>query len=65
MDVFFQVQKLNVILFYFWSHIVGLPLACFYGVQGYTDVKKRSLLSSMENHVTVLLEAGKPIYTAS
>ncbi|XP_061997084.1 DEAD-box ATP-dependent RNA helicase 7 [Rosa rugosa] len=32
---------------------------------GYTDVKKRSLLSSMENHVTVLLEAGKPIYTAS
>ena len=32
---------------------------------GYTDIKSRSLLSSLEDHVTVLLEAGKPIYTAS
>ncbi|RXH94952.1 hypothetical protein DVH24_024636 [Malus domestica] len=32
---------------------------------GYTEIKKRSLLSSMENHVTVLLEAGKPIYSPS
>lgn len=32
---------------------------------GYTDIKKRSLLSSMENYVTVLLQAGKPIYTPS
>ncbi|KAB2596587.1 DEAD-box ATP-dependent RNA helicase 7-like [Pyrus ussuriensis x Pyrus communis] len=36
-----------------------------YGVQGYTEIKKRSLLSSMEDHVTVLLEAGKPIYSPS
>ncbi|GMH18422.1 hypothetical protein Nepgr_020263 [Nepenthes gracilis] len=32
---------------------------------GYTDIKKRSLLSCMENYVTVLLEAGRPIYTPS
>ncbi|KAJ7975607.1 DEAD-box ATP-dependent RNA helicase [Quillaja saponaria] len=32
---------------------------------GYTEVKKRSLLNSMENHVTVLLEIGRPIYTPS
>ncbi|GAV61854.1 DEAD domain-containing protein/Helicase_C domain-containing protein/GUCT domain-containing protein [Cephalotus follicularis] len=32
---------------------------------GYTDIKRRSLLSSMENHVSVLLEAGKPIYSPS
>ncbi|OUZ99493.1 Helicase [Macleaya cordata] len=32
---------------------------------GYTEIKSRSLLSSMENYVTVLLEAGKPIYSPS
>lgn len=32
---------------------------------GYTEIKSRSLLSSLEGHVTVLLEAGKPIYTPS
>ncbi|KAJ9139957.1 hypothetical protein P3X46_030648 [Hevea brasiliensis] len=32
---------------------------------GYTEIKNRSLLTSMENHVTLLLEAGKPIYTLS
>lgn len=32
---------------------------------GYTEIKKRSLLTSMENHVTLLLEAGRPIYTPS
>ncbi|KAH8486395.1 hypothetical protein H0E87_025417 [Populus deltoides] len=32
---------------------------------GYTEIKSRSLLSSMENHVTLLLESGKPIYTPS
>uniref|UniRef100_A0A2P2MMG0 DEAD-box ATP-dependent RNA helicase 7 n=1 Tax=Rhizophora mucronata TaxID=61149 RepID=A0A2P2MMG0_RHIMU len=32
---------------------------------GYTDIKSRSLLTSLENHVTLLLEAGKPIYTPS
>ncbi|XP_059667005.1 DEAD-box ATP-dependent RNA helicase 7-like [Cornus florida] len=32
---------------------------------GYTEIKRRSLLSSMENYVTVLLEAGRPIYTPS
>jgi len=34
-------------------------------LQGYTDIKQRSILSSMENYVTVLLQAGKPIYTPS
>lgn len=34
-------------------------------VQGFTEIKKRSLLTSMENHVTLLFEAGKPIYTPS
>ncbi|GMY23017.1 DEAD-box ATP-dependent RNA helicase 7-like [Fagus crenata] len=32
---------------------------------GYTEIKKRSLLASMENYVTVLLEAGSPFYTPS
>ncbi|KAL6531265.1 DEAD-box ATP-dependent RNA helicase 7 [Orobanche hederae] len=32
---------------------------------GYTDIKTRSILGSMENHVTVLLECGKPIYSQS
>ncbi|KAG5077792.1 hypothetical protein JHK82_056487 [Glycine max] len=32
---------------------------------GYTEVKQRSLLTSMENYVTLLLETGKPIYTQS
>ncbi|KAF4379879.1 hypothetical protein G4B88_021012 [Cannabis sativa] len=32
---------------------------------GYSEIKSRSLLTSMENCVTVLLEAGKPIYTPS
>ncbi|XP_030947050.1 DEAD-box ATP-dependent RNA helicase 7 [Quercus lobata] len=32
---------------------------------GYSEIKKRSLLTSMENYVTVLLEAGTSIYTPS
>ncbi|XP_047321643.1 DEAD-box ATP-dependent RNA helicase 7 [Impatiens glandulifera] len=32
---------------------------------GYTEIKNRSLLSSMENHVTVLLGVGRAIYTPS
>ncbi|GMJ14925.1 PLANT RNA HELICASE75 [Hibiscus trionum] len=32
---------------------------------GYSEIKSRSLLASMENHVTLLLEAGKPIYSLS
>ncbi|XP_051142911.1 DEAD-box ATP-dependent RNA helicase 7-like [Andrographis paniculata] len=32
---------------------------------GYTEIKSRSLLTSMENYVTVLLQCGRPIYTAS
>lgn len=32
---------------------------------GFTEIKKRSLLTSMENHVTLLLEVGKPVYTPS
>ncbi|ESW15329.1 hypothetical protein PHAVU_007G063700 [Phaseolus vulgaris] len=32
---------------------------------GYTEIKQRSLLTSMENHVTLLLEIGKPIFTPS
>ncbi|KAF8380399.1 hypothetical protein HHK36_027884 [Tetracentron sinense] len=32
---------------------------------GYNEIKSRSLLTSMENHVTVLLEAGRAIYTPS
>ncbi|KAL8095961.1 DEAD-box ATP-dependent RNA helicase 7-like [Apium graveolens] len=32
---------------------------------GYTEIKSRSLLTSMENFSTVLLEAGRPIYTPS
>ncbi|KAL5570082.1 hypothetical protein UlMin_026657 [Ulmus minor] len=32
---------------------------------GYTELKSRSLLTSLENHVTLLLEAGKPIFSPS
>ncbi|KAF7073705.1 hypothetical protein CFC21_078653 [Triticum aestivum] len=32
---------------------------------GYTDIKKRSLLSSMENHTTLHLQTGRPLYTPS
>ncbi|KAI8540314.1 hypothetical protein RHMOL_Rhmol09G0253100 [Rhododendron molle] len=32
---------------------------------GYTEIKSRSLLASMENYVTLLLQAGRPIYTQS
>ncbi|XP_071709520.1 DEAD-box ATP-dependent RNA helicase 7-like [Rutidosis leptorrhynchoides] len=32
---------------------------------GYTEIKKRSLLTSMENFVTLLLGAGRPCYTPS
>ncbi|KAF7820851.1 DEAD-box ATP-dependent RNA helicase 7 [Senna tora] len=32
---------------------------------GYTDIKKRSILTSQENQVTLLLEIGKPIFTRS
>ncbi|KAL9237254.1 hypothetical protein vseg_011827 [Gypsophila vaccaria] len=30
---------------------------------GYADIKERSLLTSMEGYVTVLLESGKPMYS--
>ncbi|XP_004496646.1 DEAD-box ATP-dependent RNA helicase 7 [Cicer arietinum] len=30
---------------------------------GYTEIKKRSHLTSMENYVTLLLETGRPIFT--
>eukprot|EP00262_Sarcandra_glabra_P017166 TRINITY_DN5799_c0_g1_i1.p1 TRINITY_DN5799_c0_g1~~TRINITY_DN5799_c0_g1_i1.p1 ORF type:complete len:736 (-),score=173.37 TRINITY_DN5799_c0_g1_i1:265-2472(-) len=32
---------------------------------GYTEIKRRSMLTSMENYVTLLLETGKAIYTPS
>ncbi|KAE9620994.1 hypothetical protein Lal_00019877 [Lupinus albus] len=32
---------------------------------GFTEIKKRSLLTSMENYVTLRLEIGKPIFTPS
>ncbi|KAL0304160.1 UNVERIFIED_CONTAM: DEAD-box ATP-dependent RNA helicase 7 [Sesamum radiatum] len=32
---------------------------------GYTEIKSRSLLTSMENYVTVLLQCGRPMYTLS
>ncbi|KAK7280044.1 hypothetical protein RJT34_25106 [Clitoria ternatea] len=32
---------------------------------GYTEIKRRSLLTSMENYVTLLLEIGRPIFTPS
>ncbi|KAG1359174.1 hypothetical protein COCNU_08G006200 [Cocos nucifera] len=39
-------------------HLLAKALA---KAAGYTDIKKRSLLSSIENHVTLLLQAGKTI----
>ncbi|KAL1531471.1 DEAD-box ATP-dependent RNA helicase 7 [Salvia divinorum] len=34
-------------------------------IAGYTEIKSRSLLTSMESYVTILLECGRPIYTPS
>ncbi|GFY83265.1 DEAD box RNA helicase [Actinidia rufa] len=42
---------------------VRLSLVCI--MQGYTEIKSRLLLSSMENYVTVMLESERPIYTLS
>lgn len=36
---------------------------CYF--QGYTEVKNRSLLTSMEGYVTLILEGGKPMFTPS
>ncbi|XP_050221579.1 DEAD-box ATP-dependent RNA helicase 7 [Mercurialis annua] len=47
------------------SSAVELLAKALANAAGYTEVKSRSLLSSMENHVTLLLEAGRPIYTPS
>ncbi|XP_010940916.1 DEAD-box ATP-dependent RNA helicase 7 [Elaeis guineensis] len=41
-------------------HLLAKALA---KAAGYTDIKKRSLLSSIESHVTLLLQAGKTIYS--
>ncbi|KAJ8752766.1 hypothetical protein K2173_008501 [Erythroxylum novogranatense] len=32
---------------------------------GYTEIKSRSLLTSMDNHVTLLFESGRPIFAPS
>ncbi|KAG6422593.1 hypothetical protein SASPL_119171 [Salvia splendens] len=32
---------------------------------GYTEIKSRSFLTSLENHVTVMLECGRPIFSPS
>lgn len=32
---------------------------------GYSEIKTRSILTSLENHVTVLLQCGRPIYSPS
>ncbi|XP_011654884.1 DEAD-box ATP-dependent RNA helicase 7 [Cucumis sativus] len=34
-------------------------------LSGYTEIKSRSLLTSMENYVTLILEPGKPMYSPS
>nr|KAJ0218615.1 hypothetical protein LSAT_V11C300133650 [Lactuca sativa] len=36
-----------------------------YFLQGYTEIKHMSLLSSMENNITLHLEAGRHVYTPS
>ncbi|KAJ8627950.1 hypothetical protein MRB53_021257 [Persea americana] len=41
--------------------VVGTPGR----IKGYTEIKNRSLLTSLENYVTLLLQAGRPIYTPS
>ncbi|KAI9117787.1 hypothetical protein K1719_011202 [Acacia pycnantha] len=42
---------------------VGLLAKALAKTVGYTEIKKRSLRTSMENHVTLLVEIGRPIYT--
>ncbi|KAM0945440.1 putative RNA helicase [Dioscorea sansibarensis] len=45
--------------------VVDLLAKALAKAAGYTDIKKRSLLSSLENYVTLLLQAGKPIFSPS
>ncbi|KAL6337377.1 hypothetical protein AAG906_036691 [Vitis piasezkii] len=45
--------------------VVELLAKALAKASGYTEIKSRSLLITLENHVTVLLEAGKPICTLS
>ena len=45
--------------------VVELLAKALAKASGYTEIKRRSLLITLENHVTVLLEAGKPICTLS
>lgn len=34
-------------------------------LQGYSDIKERSLLTGMEGYVTLLIESDRPMYTPS
>ncbi|KAL3753250.1 hypothetical protein ACJRO7_000618 [Eucalyptus globulus] len=45
--------------------VVELLAKALAKASGYSEIKSRSLLSSLENHVTLLLETGRPIYTPS
>ncbi|KAI6683799.1 hypothetical protein NL676_029712 [Syzygium grande] len=44
---------------------VELPAKALAKAPDYSEKKSRSLLSSLENHVTLLLETGRPIYIPS
>ncbi|CAN0902624.1 DEAD-box ATP-dependent RNA helicase 7 [Linum grandiflorum] len=44
---------------------VDLLAKALANASGYTEIKTRSILTSMENHVTLLLDAGKPFYSHS
>jgi hypothetical protein len=64
-----RLLALYLFLIYHSNHLstlllwVGNIFKLLYVVQGYTEIKKRSILTSMENYVTVHLESGSPIYT--
>lgn len=60
---FFYKKNVHKLHLQFFPELENFGFLC--NVQGYTEIKKRSLLTSMENYVTLLLESGRPIFTPS
>lgn len=53
---------METVEFFLNQHIL---LNVWWVLQGFTDIRKRSLLSSKENYVTLLLRMGKAMYSPS
>lgn len=60
----FSSTKNEVAPFRLFPIVINTVLLCYCCfIQGCTEIKSRSLFGSLENRVTFLLEAGRPIFT--